>query len=337
MIQEPLPALEHLTLDFDILLEDERPPALPIGFLGGSAPRLRYMRLGGIPFPTLPTLLSSTSDLVDLRLDNIPEDDHISPEAMVVCLASLTKLKFLQIGFLSELTASYDRIHLPPVTRTVLPALTSFQFEADSAYLEEFVTQIDSPQLNRIIIKYLNAALDLRVAQLFMFIDRSDALEKAKYAAVTFSVSSITFETYLFPESYPDWCHISPSIHRLVIARHIPDIDEVFGQSSKMLSHVIHLKLSANYFSGESLLLLRKFTTVRTLHVSKEFASEVALELEDIAGEMVAQVLPVLDFIYLDGQPVSCVEKFLSARRLSGHPVTLVDTEVEFEERVKSY
>jgi|HubBroStandDraft_3_1064219.scaffolds.fasta_scaffold4184908_1 hypothetical protein len=51
---------------------------------------------------------------------------------------------------------------------------------------------------------------------------------------------------------------------------------------------------------------------------------------------MVAQVLPVLDLIYLDGQPVSCVEKFLAARQFIGHPVSIVDTEVEFEERVKS-
>jgi len=31
------------------------------------------------------------------------------------------------------------------------------------------------------------------------------------------------------------------------------------------------------------------------------------------------------------------VEKFLATRQLSGHPVTIVDTEAEFDERVKSY
>jgi hypothetical protein len=52
---------------------------------------------------------------------------------------------------------------------------------------------------------------------------------------------------------------------------------------------------------------------------------------------MVAEVLPVLDLIYLVDQPVTSVEKFLAARQLSGHPVTIVDTEAEFDERVKSY
>jgi hypothetical protein len=285
-IQKPLPALENLILEFDLLQEGEEPPPLPTRFLGGSAPRLRYMRLDGILFPTLPTLLSSTRNLVELYLDNIPEDGRISPEAMVVCLAALTKLKFLEIGLQSELAASHhDRIPLPPVTRTILPALTCFHFQGDSVYLEEFVSRIDSPQLNRIIIKYSNESLNLRVAQLFQFIDRSDALEKTliKYAAVIFSSISITFETSPFPESYPDRCRIGPSIYRLVIDRRIPDIYEVFSQPSKMLSHVIHLKLSrypaqTNYFVDESLpFLLCKFTTVRTLHVSKEFARQVAL------------------------------------------------------------
>jgi hypothetical protein len=67
------------------------------------------------------------------------------------------------------------------------------------------------------------------------------------------------------------------------------------------------------------------------------FSGRVASILEAVTGEMVAEVLPVLDFIYLDALPTSCVEKFLAARRISGHPVTVIDTEAEFEERVKSY
>jgi hypothetical protein len=42
------------------------------------------------------------------------------------------------------------------------------------------------------------------------------------------------------------------------------------------------------------------------------------------------EVLPVLDSIYIVKQPVSCVEKFLAARRLSGHPVTVVETSAAF-------
>lgn len=52
---------------------------------------------------------------------------------------------------------------------------------------------------------------------------------------------------------------------------------------------------------------------------------------------MVVEALPVLNFIYIGGLPVSYVEKFLAARRISGQPVTIVGTEAEFYERVNSY
>jgi hypothetical protein len=37
-----------------LLLPIRRPPALPVGFLGGHAPRLQTLELHCIPFPTLP-------------------------------------------------------------------------------------------------------------------------------------------------------------------------------------------------------------------------------------------------------------------------------------------
>ena len=72
------------------------------------------------------------------------------------------------------------------------------------------------------------------------------------------------------------------------------------------------------------------------LHVSEELAGHVALVLEGITWEMVAGVLPKLDLICLESQPASSVEKFVAARRLSGCPVTVIDTELEFKTRVES-
>ena len=63
-MQEPFPVLTTLL----ILSCDRNSPVIPTVFLGGSAPRLQYIHLEGIPFPALPALLLSTSDLV-LRND----------------------------------------------------------------------------------------------------------------------------------------------------------------------------------------------------------------------------------------------------------------------------
>ena len=83
---------------------------------------------------------------------------------------------------------------------------------------------------------------------------------------------------------------------------------------------------------------------MQTLHVSWGLVWHVSLALQDITAETAAEVLPALDWIYLDAmsfqlaQLASIVEKFVAMRRFSGCPVTaLVDTEMEFDEILKSY
>jgi hypothetical protein len=93
--KEPFPVLKKLSLSS--LSNDERSPALPDSFLGGSAPRLQTLYLAGIPFPGLGKLLLSTTDLVSLSLHDIPHSGYISPEAMVASLSTLAKLEALEL------------------------------------------------------------------------------------------------------------------------------------------------------------------------------------------------------------------------------------------------
>ncbi|KAH8981992.1 hypothetical protein EDB86DRAFT_2834598 [Lactarius hatsudake] len=121
----------------------------------------------------------------------------------------------------------------------------------------------------------------------------------------------------------------------------------VLGQLSAALSDVAHLKLAElggfRQLEGiddvEWLRLFRQFPSVRTLHVSRRLAGHVALALEDITtdSEMVTELLPSLDLICVEGQPASSIEKFVTARRLSGHPVTVINTGTEFDRRLEPY
>jgi len=77
-MQEPFPMLTRLSISSF----DGNVPVIPSGFLGGSAPCLQEIELYGVPFPALPTLLLSASDLVELKLRNVPPAGYISPEAM---------------------------------------------------------------------------------------------------------------------------------------------------------------------------------------------------------------------------------------------------------------
>ena len=145
MMQVPFPVLTHLELNGYVEV-----PVLPGGFLGhrylgGSASCPRHLRLAGIPFPESPPLLLSASDLVSLELDCIPPMSLISPKAMVIGLAGLTRLRNLRIQFPVPSPVQTRRLQDPPML-VVLPALTQFSIAGDSEYLEDLLARIDTPK-----------------------------------------------------------------------------------------------------------------------------------------------------------------------------------------------
>ena len=76
---------------------------------------------------------------------------------------------------------------------------------------------------------------------------------------------------------------------------------------------------------------------MQMLHVSMELAAPVFLVLEDITAELVAEVLPSLSLICVEGETASSLEKIVSIRQFSGRPITVVETRGEFNERIESY
>ncbi|KAH9005761.1 hypothetical protein EDB86DRAFT_3239822 [Lactarius hatsudake] len=121
---------------------------------------------------------------------------------------------------------------------------------------------------------------------------------------------------------------------------------QVLSHNSVTFSNVVHLKLAVLDNYPEQLegtgdiawpYLFHQFSNVQTLHVSRVLAGHVAAALEDITGEMAAEVFPSLDLIYLAGHPTSTIRNFIAARQLSDRPITVVNTKTEFNERLKSY
>jgi hypothetical protein len=145
------PDLEYLRLE-SLDLSHLTGPTLPVGFLGGSTPQLRHICLGGIAFPTLPLLLSSARDLVSLRLHSVSKSGYFSPETLSMSLSMMTRLKSLRIHFLRVASSVFRETGSPvrpPTARAILPALTKFHFSGDSAYLEDLISRIDFPVLER--------------------------------------------------------------------------------------------------------------------------------------------------------------------------------------------
>ncbi|KAH9952591.1 hypothetical protein BGW80DRAFT_1567991 [Lactifluus volemus] len=146
-MEKPFPALRSLTLGSvnGILPELDT-------LSNGSAPCLRELTLWGISFPSLPQLLSSTSDLTSLNLYNIPNSGYVSPETMATSLSALPKLECLVVKFGSPIPHPERRNRAP--TRFILPFLTKLELEGLSEYLEVLAARFDASLLDKFLITF---------------------------------------------------------------------------------------------------------------------------------------------------------------------------------------
>ena len=84
--------------------------------------------------------------------------------------------------------------------------------------------------------------------------------------------------------------------------------------------------------------LLNPFVSVKTLYVEEEIGPPFAHMLQELAGERVMEILPVLHDLFLEGlQPSGPVQEvlksFVAARQCSNHPVVIQRWEPMLEPR----
>jgi len=344
-MQGPFPVLTYL----NIISDDADIPILLSRFSGGSAPRLETINVCGTSVPALPTLLLSASNLVDLKLNEIPQTGYISPETLVAGLETLTRLEFLDIGFESPASRP-DHIPLPPVTRTVLLTLTYFVFTGASEYLEDFAARIDAPRLDMIFMNYWDSP-DIHVSQAAKFINHSENLKRSLSRSCNIGLEPDSVSFFVYTAIGNDSENMGPCLEIRItcegIDRQVSQMTHVLSQYPAILSHMVRLNIDCYGTYPDSQTegiddvewteLFRPFSTVETLVVSRTLARYIALVLEDSAEEVAAQVLPALGLLFLPHQPASSVGKFITVRRDSGRPVTVVKTQDEFDsdERLK--
>ena len=338
-MQQPFPALTRL--DFACY----GGAMVPASFLGGSAPQLQSLILTGIPFPALPKLLLSATNLFCLQLRRIPHSGYISAEAMVTCLSVLTGLEVLVIGFESPRSRP-DRQNSRPLTRTLLPVLATLAFDrVTSEYLEDFVARIDTPLLNSLDITFFNQLI-FDTPQLTQLISRTPNFKTHDRACVEMSTLGVsaglntqsqTFDGRLELKilcKHADWqlsslaqvCRSAfpqtfiPAVERL-------DICNRYGP----------LKWQNDIGSSQWLEVFRPFTGVKGLYVSSELMPHVAAALQELAAGSGTEMLPALQTLFLKEPPSSGpiqenIGKFIAARQLSGHPVVVSRWESEEDE-----
>ncbi|KAI9442080.1 hypothetical protein F5148DRAFT_1153908 [Russula earlei] len=313
-MQKPFPELTRLHL---CQAEGSTPTSLRDSFLGGSAPLLRYLLLNNCSFPGIYKLLLSANQLVELDLFNIPDSGYISPQDFVTALSVMSRLEsLLCLGFQSH---RYPASRPPPLTRSVLPALTYLVFHGVHEYLEDVLAQVEVPLLNKLHVTFF-MDLNFVIPQLHHLIGQAESFKTGDEAIVHTSCYRIEFmlfeETRQFPElSLNILCRESD--RQLASLAQLDIVDD---------THPSHWKNDMEI--TQWLELLDPFTAVEDLRLSDNIAPHVCRALEELAEERVTEVLPALENIFLSdlqrsGSGPKYIEGFVDARERSGHPVAV--------------
>ena len=332
-MQEPFPELTFLWLSS----KREPVPVVPDSFLGRSAPRLRFLVLDGIPFPGLPKLPLSATNLVNLQLSNIPHSGYISPDTVVAALSALTSLQFLNLGFRSPQSRPDQASRLPPpLTRTVLPALTAIFFKGVCEYLDDLVARIDAPQLNNLYIMLFNDVV-FDAPQFIQFISHTPMLKAVKNAHVVFGHGIAIINCSSQTSRYQ--VEVTVGISCRELDWQVSSLEQLCASHFPPLSTLEDLYIYERLYAGQPgwqdnientlwIDLLHRFTTVKNLHLSKEFAPHIVPALQELIEGRMTEVLPTLQNIFLEeiepgGRVQEDIGRFVAARRLSGHTITV--------------
>jgi len=191
-MQKPFPALTSLFITCGNYSSLSAMAVLPQAFLGGSAQHLRSCTSWDIEFPGIWKLLLTASHLVTLILWNIPPSMYTSPQEMTTCLSTMLNLESLSIGFQSP-QSLHDWRDRPPLTRVVLPSLTEFKFQVMSEYIDDFVSRIDVPLLDKVDITFFYQPI-FDTPRLPNFLARIEKFKAHSRGGVVFYDSFIEFK-----------------------------------------------------------------------------------------------------------------------------------------------
>ena len=249
----------------------------------------------------------------------------------------LANLRSISIGFESPLSRP-DRESRPPPpsTRTVLSALTRFVFDGASEYLEDLVAHVDAPLLDSIWITFFHQVV-FDIPQFAQFMRRTTSFQALNEAHVYFDNYGVQVG-YHVPLTRTIGKMSGLRISCREMDQQFSSLAQVFTSFFPSIYMMEHLYIyEPRYLSSQWqddvkntqwLEIFHPFTAVKNLYLSKVFASHIAPALQELVKERVTDVLPALECLLLEEfQPSGHVQegigKFVAARQLAGHPITV--------------
>ena len=306
IMQETFPLLECLTL---CSWQGEN-LVLPDTFLNGSAPHLSALHLYGIDFPALPQFLSSASDLVDLLLHRIPSTGSLSSEALARGLSAAPRLKTLSLKITPATTHPNPR-NAPPSSsgHLILSALINLDLEGPCHYLEDLLSRISAPSLERATIQFVVDQPSFDISRLAQFLCRVESQRSPDAAQVILNLPD-TF-VYLspsgaealsasLPNTSSEWLSLDLTFQAPF---ELFQMNQICQQLSPFLSGVRALDINTAYCQLDNNLLweiFHSFSRVERLYVSGISAPKIASALQFDSAIMATNVLPALREFTLD-------------------------------------
>jgi hypothetical protein len=271
-ISEPFSKLEELVL----LSQDKLQLTLPSAFRWGA--RLRTLHVTRITIPSLPQLLSSSTDLVDLQLHEIPVAGCFPPQEFANALSGASQLRSLLLHFLS-CPPRRNYLGLPPTGPCiVLSALTRFKYRGISKYLDSFVAKIDARRLRDIDVTFFSQPT-MDASQLGQFVERTEMQTPLTEAEMQISAHAISIS---FQNSVTS-TRLRLQISCTQLDWQLSSMAQVCDQFSPLLSGLKHLVFNSGDFPSSQgdveghqwLQLVRPFGGVITLSIDGELSTGI--------------------------------------------------------------
>jgi hypothetical protein len=259
---------------------------------------------------------------------------------MVTTLSTLTSLESLSLKFESPRFDQAGR-RPPPSTRSVLPALTRLAFKGVSEYLEDLVARFDAPQLNSLDITFFNQLI-FDTPQFTQFISRTATLKAPEEARVVFDGDRAWVKLSSQTSGHG---HLRVYIGCMQLDWQASSLGQVCNSSLPPLSTLEDLYIAEGEAFDDDLQqqqddieniqwleLLRPFTAVTNLYMSREFARRIVPALQDLVGGRTTEVLPALQNIFLEERHPSdtvdeilqdIIGQFVATRQIASHPITI--------------
>ena len=334
-IDKPFPALTTL----ELTSYAQNAIVLPDSFLGGSAPLLRSLYLDGIPYPSIGKLLSSTTNLVWLTLWDIPHSGYIAPETIIPLLSMLPELKSLELAFRHPRSRVHQASRHPPrLTRLVLPNLTSFYFNGDIEYLEDILSQVETPILGGGYCRFFNQ-LVFDTPQLGHFIRRTEIFMIIHTAHVEFNIWGVEVTLWGQDEMNDNDAELLDlHIACKPLDWQLSAVAQVLNSLMSSLPTLQSLEIAVDRddWQGEIEVtqwqeFFRPFTYVKEMTLVREDSVRlVAPVLQELARERPTELSPTLQTLFLPTYSwrssellKEAIEQFIATRQLHGHPVTI--------------